>query len=282
MIRWGRILLAHPKPFRLVAAKLLVWTGLSRFLTLQLDGYRLRFYPSNATTNLWIVPDSRSHGLELFRDYAKPGDAVVDVGANVGEVAILTSQRVGPTGSVLAFEPSPRIYGYLRGNLELNGCRNVTTRNAALGAAAGSARMTDDRRDDMNRLDADGGVPVECSTLDIEVPAQVRPALIKVDVEGTELSVLKGGADVLSRTACVNCEMWASHFERNGYTMGDLIAFLRSAGFSPFVIHAGPSLRPVDETFAEPGGHELVAVRDVNAFLHRTGWSLHRERASAG
>lgn len=277
MMRWVRILLAHPRPFRLMLAKLLVWSGLCRFLTLQLDGYRLRFYPSNATTNLWISPRSRTHGLELFRDYCKPGDIVVDVGANVGEVSIVMSRGVGPSGRVLAFEPSPRVYGYLLGNLELNGCVNVTARNAALGAAAGMARMTDDRRDDMNRLSDDGRVRVECSTLDREVPADARPALIKIDVEGTELDVLKGGAAVLSRAACVNCEMWASHFERHGYTMGDLIAHLRAARFATFVIAPGPSLRPVDEQFSAPGGHELVAARDVDAFLRRTGWLLHRD-----
>jgi FkbM family methyltransferase len=274
MIRWARILWNHPRPLRLAAAKLLVWSGWSSRFTLQLDGYRLRFYPSNATTNLWIDPQSRMHGLELFRDYCRPGDVAVDVGGNVGEVAIVMSQRVGVDGRVFAFEPSPRIYAYLRGNLELNGCSNVAARNAALGAAAGVVRMTDDRRDDMNHLTSDGGIAVQCSTLDAEIPADLHPALIKVDVEGTELQVLQGGAATLRRTACVNCEMWASHFQRHGYTMGALIGLLRDAGFATFIIDGARSLRPVDGSFAEPGGHELVAIRDVPAFLARTGWSL--------
>lgn len=274
--RWPRILATHPRPFRLAAAKLLVWTGTSRFLTLRFDGYRLRFYPSNATINLWVSPQSRMHGLELFRDYCKPGDVVVDVGANVGEVSIVMSQRVGPAGSVFAFEPLPRVYGYLRGNLALNACANVKARNVALGAAPGVAHMTDDRRDDMNRLAADGIITIDCSTLDIEVPADLHPALVKIDVEGTELNVLSGGSELLSRTSCVNCEMWQSHFQRNGYSMGDLIAFLRSSGFSTFVIDSTSVLRPIDDSFAEDGGHELIAVRDVGAFIARTGWSLRR------
>jgi hypothetical protein len=162
----------------------------------------------------------------------------------------------------------------MRGNLELNGCSNVAARNAALGAAAGAVRMTDDRRDDMNHLTSDGGIAVQCSTLDAEIPADLHPALIKVDVEGTELQVLQGGAATLRRTACVNCEMWASHFQRHGYTMGTLIGLLRDAGFATFIIDGARSLRPVDGSFAEPGGHELVAIRDVPAFLARTGWSL--------
>jgi hypothetical protein len=92
--------------------------------------------------------------------------------------------------------------------------------------------------------------------------------------------VLKGGLGLLSRTACVNCEMWELHFRRNGYGMGDVIGFLSDAGFSTFVIDAVSALRPVDRTFTKPGGHELVAVRDVADFLHRTGWWIVSDRAS--
>jgi len=279
---WLHVVFDHPRPLRFITAKFLAWSGLSQFLTLQLDGYQLRVYPSNATLNLWISAASRVHGLELFRDYCAAGDVVVDVGANVGEVSIVLSQKVGPGGQVFAFEPVPRIYGYLRGNLALNRCMNVITHNLALGAAAGSVRMTDDRRDDMNRVVRDGGITVPGSTLDLEVPESLSPALIKVDVEGTELFVLQGGPEVLSRTACVNCEMWELHFRRNGYSMGDLIAFMRDAGFVTFVIQQPRQLRPVDSSFADPGGHELVAVRDVANFLARTGWSLVAAGPSAG
>ena len=264
----------HPRPVRLVVANLLAWSGLSPLFTLKLDDHRLRFYPSNATMNLWISPEGRMHGLELFRDYCAAGDVVVDVGANVGEVSIVVSLRVGPTGQVFAFEPAPRIYGYLRGNLDLNDCTNVVPRNMALAAAPGPVRMTDDRRDDMNRVTTDGSLLVPCSTLDLEVPAPFSPALLKIDVEGSELFVLKGGSGLLSRTACVNCEMWESHFRRNGYGMGDVIALLRDAGFRTFVIEPGPRLRPVDAAFAEPGGHELIAVRNVAEFAARTGWPV--------
>lgn len=274
LTRWLRILATHPRPFRLVTAKLLTWSRLSPLLTLQLDGYRLRFYPSNATLNLWVSPESRVHGLELFRDYCGSGDVVVDVGANVGEVSLVVSGQVGVNGQVFAFEPVPRIYRYLQGNLQLNARTNVVARNLALGASAGVVHMSNDRRDDMNRVVADGGITVTCSTLDRELPEGISPALVKIDVEGAELQVLKGGPQTLSRTACVNCEMWESHFRRFGHEMGDVIAFLRASGFVTFVITDGPGLRPVDASFAEPGGHELVALRDVADFVRRSGWSI--------
>ncbi len=125
---------------------------LSRLFTIQLDGYALRFYPTNVSANLWINPDSRFHDLSLFKDYCRPGDTVVDVGANIGEVSIVFSQRVGAAGQVFAFEPQPRVFQYLLGNLALNRCSNVTARNVALGSAPGAARMSDDKQDDMNRI----------------------------------------------------------------------------------------------------------------------------------
>ena len=274
LVHWLRVLRQHPRPGRLAAARLLKWSGLSHLLTMQFDGYRLRVYPSNVTLNLWIDPGSRTHSLALFRDYCRRGDVVVDVGANIGEVSVIMSQQVGSDGRVFAFEPLPRVFGYLRGNLALNGCTNVTTRNAALGTVPGTVMITDDRRDDMNRLVAEGGTPVECSTIDRELAGTGSVALIKIDVEGTELAVLKGARETLARTACVNCEMYQAHFLRYGHAMGDLIAFLQDLGFFTFVLGRGPALRPVDSTFAEAGGHELIAVRDVAAFAARTGWAF--------
>jgi FkbM family methyltransferase len=271
---WLRVIRNHPRPVRLIAARVLEWSGCSQLFTVPLDGYRLRLYPSNATLNLWINPQSRMHGLELFRDYCSAGDMVVDVGANVGEVSIIMSQQVGAAGRVVAFEPSPRIYRYLQGNLALNRCANVTTRNVALAAKPGQLMLSDDRRDDMNHLVTAGGVTVECSTIDLELTGDGPLALLKIDVEGAELFVLQGAMRWLARTECVNCEMWESHFRRYGYGMADLIGFLADRGFETFVIDGARRLRPVDAAFADPGGHELVAVRARDAFLRRTGWQV--------
>lgn len=267
------VLRRHPRPARLVAARFLAWTGLSPLFTIALEDYRLRFYPTNTSANLWIDPASRFHDLSLFKDCCQPGDVAVDVGANIGEVSIVFSRRVGAGGAVIAFEPHPRIYRYLLGNLALNRCANVTARNLALGAAPGSVRMSDDKRDDMNRVLASGAIEVKGSTLDLELPA--RPiAFLKIDVEGHELSVLKGAGAVLQRTACVNCELIDAHCRREGHAMGDVIAFLQQSGFQTFVTSGHRRLVPVSGSFAGTGAYELVAVRDVADFARRTGWRV--------
>jgi FkbM family methyltransferase len=267
------VLRRHPRPARLVAARFLQWTGLSPLFTVQLDGYRLRFYPTNVSGNLWINPEGRFHGLELFKDYCKAGDIAIDVGANVGEVSIVLSQRAGSTGRIYAFEPNPRIHRYLLGNLALNQCGNVTAANLAVGASAGVTRMSDGRYDDMNRVVDSGEIEVTCTTLDEAVPAQPI-AFLKVDVEGSELRVLEGARQTLARAACVNCEMGEEHHRRYGYGMGDLITFLRRAGFRTYVVTSPRVLRSIDERFIDPGVHELVAIRDSSEFVRRTGWHL--------
>ena len=267
------ILRRHPRPIKLVAARVLQRTGLSRLFTIELDGYSLRFFPTNLSANLWIDPASRFHDLSVFTDYCRPGDVVVDVGANIGEVSIVCSKRVGETGQVIAFEPHPRIFEYLRGNLGLNQCRNVTTKPVALGRVASAATMTDERRDDMNRLTTGGPIAIACSTLDAELPPQAI-ALLKLDVEGSELHVLQGAPLTLARTACVISELIAEHCRRYGHTMGDVIGLLRRAGFTTYVARPHRQLDPVDESYSAAGAHELIAVRHPDDFLIRTGWRL--------
>src|SRR3989304_3675571 len=54
----------------------------------------------------------------------KPGDSVLDVGANIGYWSTALSAQVGPRGRVYAFEPSPVTLEYLRKNIAINNCGN--------------------------------------------------------------------------------------------------------------------------------------------------------------
>jgi FkbM family methyltransferase len=270
---WIRVIRTHPRPLRLMAARVLQHTGLSRVFTIKLDGYALRFYPTNLSANLWINTESRFHDLSLFKQYCRPGDTIIDVGANIGEISIICSQRVGAGGRVFAFEPHPRIYRFLIGNLAFNHCTNVSARNVALGETNAHLRMSDGKRDDMNRIDASGTIAIAVTTLDSEVPASPI-ALLKVDVEGAELSVLKGAMRTLELAACVNCELIEAHCERYGHHMGDVIAFLQQAGLSTYRLADAHRLEAIDATFRDPGAHELVALRDPADFIARTGWQI--------
>jgi FkbM family methyltransferase len=274
LLHSARVMVRHPRPFRLIAARLLQLLRLAPLFTIRFDGYALRFYPTNVSANLWINPDSRFHDLALFKDYCRPGDTVIDVGANIGEVSIVCSQRVGATGHVFAFEPHPRIYQFLLGNLLFNRCSNVSCHNVALGEREATMMFSNDKRDDMNHIDVSGSIPVVVTTLDRALPSSAV-AFLKVDVEGDELGVLRGAARTISMTACVNCELIEAHCQRYGHRMGDVIAHLQAAGLTTYRIAQPRQLGAIDADFCEPGSHELIALRNPADFVARTGWRIN-------
>src|SRR5437867_1922845 len=79
--------------------------------------------------------------MALAAAWVHAGDTVFDIGANVGIYTLLFSERVGPRGRVVAFEPSARNVSYLKRHLALNGATNVSVVEADASATAGIARF---------------------------------------------------------------------------------------------------------------------------------------------
>lgn len=139
-----------------------------------------------------------------LRKLIKPGDICWDIGANIGFYTCLFASQVGDNGAVIAFEPASRTYGYLKENVSLNQFENVTVVNKGLGdkqeqrtlyySEAGLAEGT------ASLKYTDGRAASERVTLDTidnlisEFPA---PELVKIDVEGYQLEVLRGGEHFL-------------------------------------------------------------------------------------
>lgn len=130
-----------------------------------------------------------------------PGDVVWDVGANVGHYSMQISERVGPSGKVFAFEPDKVTQERLRGNC--TGRHNVYVREYGLSDTTHRARLlagTDDLRatsrlvPDNGDGDGRGVVNVELVAGDEAIATRQAesPNVIKIDVEGHELSVLQG------------------------------------------------------------------------------------------
>src|SRR5262249_51802588 len=137
----------------------------------------------------------------LAASLVRPGDTVIDVGAHVGIYTLLFSASVGPTGNVIAFEPSPDNVAYLRKHLALNNAGNVTIVNAAVAAQSGRARFAFGADSSTGHVSNEGTLEVVTIRLDDYITeARCRPSLIKIDVEGAEVEVLEGLADTL-RTA---------------------------------------------------------------------------------
>lgn len=275
MKNYYRLIRDHKHPTRFVLAKLLMLTGTCRILTSQQHGYRLRFHRSNVAMYRWIAPLEQNDELEFFRAYLKPGDTVVDVGANIGETVLTESLAVGNSGRVIAFEPHPRTFGFFRQNLELNQVRNVEAHNLGLGEKAGTVSFSDNKRDDMNRVDGDtSGLQVRIDRLDNCVPPSGPVELLKVDVEGYEKFVLAGATDLLKRTRCVYFEVCSTHFAWFGYSTRELLEMLCDAGFQLFRINRPGCLCSIPVDFESESFENLVALRKPADFQQRSGWDI--------
>jgi len=156
----------------------------------------------------------RDHGefsaeeIDVLAGLLRPGDLVIDVGANIGALTVPLAQAVGPTGHVVAIEPQRLMFQLLCANVALNSLANVTCLNAASGARGGTIAVP--QIDPHNPM-SPGSVSFHASlpngavtervpitpidTLPVRLVDNVR--LIKIDVEGMETQVLMGAEEVV-------------------------------------------------------------------------------------
>jgi FkbM family methyltransferase len=161
--------------------------------------------------------------LETLRRFVEPGDLVVDVGANIGNHTVFLAGVCGCR--VLAVEPHPLAFAILSENIRANNLQSlVTAHRVALGREKGSAdfepmTVAHNLGGSTLRIDGHG---VEIATLD-ELLAGRRARLLKIDVEGMELSVLRGAERALRKgrpLVCVEAKEEAEFAEVFDYLSG--------------------------------------------------------------
>lgn len=138
------------------------------------------------------------HELEVMCGLVRPGDTVLDVGANIGLHTLHLSRAVGPHGTVHAFEPDPANLALLRRNVEHNGCHNVIVHPYGLGPESAEHRLFACKGNKGFQSLAKGEWSTEEVLVRIEpasvVLAGVEARFMKLDVEGAEPFVLAGFA----------------------------------------------------------------------------------------
>ncbi len=219
-----------------------------------------------------------------FERFARSGDLLLDIGANLGLHTLQASRIAGPSGRVLSFEPNPNMTALLRQSLEKNDCRNVTLHQCGLGseettldlhvpldhAGRGSLLEPNSKQDPLTRI----SVPVK--TLDSLLAGEgSRVGLVKMDVEGFESEVLRGAAELLSNSP-PHGWIFESHNLSKGLRSEPSAAILLEAGYRLFFI-VGRGMRvsqlPADEHSPPPSGcHDILAIHQDS---ERLGSLMH-------
>ncbi len=204
-----------------------------------IHGFSMKIDPSRDSgveLSLFQTGTYEKGTLHLLEKFLKPGDCFVDIGANIGLMTIFASHCVGKTGKVLAFEAHPETYGLLKYNLEINKIENTETFAFALGDENGTAFIYDNW--DINRggaslvikNEASEGHEIQVRKLDELISPETKPKVMKIDVEGFEMQVLKGAKETIAATKPILIVEFSA-LRDNHYDHFEMIDFIESFGF---------------------------------------------------
>jgi FkbM family methyltransferase len=208
---------------------------------------------ATAEGRFWVDPASYS-GFELaetgvyepvtlgiLKRVLHAGDTFIDIGANEGYFAVVSSRLVGPNGRVLAIEPQLRMQPVLQRNLAANHCANVAVVQAAISDRSGSATLY--LTPDMNtcasglaestryRLERQTTPLMTLGDLVARVPGGA--CVVKMDIEGYEHEAILG-AEKLLRAGAVRILILEQHqhlMRKRGLDVEAIPRLLQSCGY---------------------------------------------------
>jgi FkbM family methyltransferase len=247
---------AWHRPLRVVFRSTLGWLAADRLVATLPGGERVRLLPEHRQL-AWNAEE-----YAAFKAAVVPGATVLDVGANLGAYTVLFAQWVGPRGRVFAFEPAPGSRSGLSRQLALNGVEpRVQVRPEAVAGASGVRSFHADGVRGDNRLvtsdDSPGAGCVEVPTTSIDEFCQgagIEPDVMKIDVEGAELDVLRGARRTIARRGsrlAVFVELHPRLWPRSGVSRQDIETELDAQGLT---------IERIDER-GDPWAIEGVCVR---------------------
>jgi len=222
-----------------VFAKNLVGNFPEELLTITKDGRKFIVNPApHSYEKVYFLGEYEPDVTEIISKIVKKGDVCLDIGANIGWYATLLQKLVGASGQVYAFEPVPKTFSLLSRNVELNSkSGNVFVNNIALGETEKEVEiyLFDNLPDGHASLEKGGKngfqtFNARLFTLDsfIEKNKIGEINFIKADIEGAELTMLKGASKVFkqSRPPILEIEMALETTREFGYLPNDLIEFI--------------------------------------------------------
>lgn len=232
---------------------LITRTSLSNGITMDLD------ISEFVQSHLYLFGSYELPTVRFIRSHVRPGMTLIDVGAQIGYITLEMSRAGGSGVSLYSFEPEPRNIAKLNANLRLNDINNVTIVDRAVSDHDGLIRlfMSSDNNAGTHSTIASGPfvsndfIEIPCVRLDTFVREQAVQSvdMIKIDVEGGELEVLKGAEETLRRFKPVLIvEMSSSIQQSRGFSVPKFKEMLRDWGYSAYSINTDGSLSLTNNT----------------------------------
>ncbi len=220
---------------------------------------------------LWGEHDPRI--TRVMDAVLRPGDTVLDIGANFGVAGLFACKKVGEKGKVHLFEPQPMLAQCLRTSMLINGYRQAVVHECALSNRSGSAEMAIIEPGNLGTgtIVSQGnqpagekiGVRVENAGEFVRALGCRRVSLIKIDVEGHEGVILDSMRDWM-REVKPGVVLFECHMEKGGFWSDNAVALLSAMGYEFLAYdmskYWSTHLYPVTKEMNEPPGHDFVAV----------------------
>ena len=223
--------------------------------------------------------------LAWLKDQIKAGDSVLDAGGNIGSVSIALS-LAQPDANIYAFEPDPMNFSLFQMNLALNGCRNVSAFNLALGAKEGFIQFfrSPDNFGDHRTAKPKGVDLREVEFKQLTTPIQkvcansflkncfqgVEIDLAKIDTQGADFEILESILPLLKQKAKIAIEFSPYHIDSNGTSREQVERLL--GGFSS-LIKIRPSAQSIYE-LEETNQNALMNFYDEQKDRYKTHFDI--------
>lgn len=230
-------------------------------------GQYIYVYPNDYIGRMIIFFGDLDPSISYFiKRNIKSGDVVVDVGANLGIVTLQVASIVGPEGKVISFEPNKHIVDALVKSIEYNSFNNIQIINKALSDQDGIMKLLIPPQGfGQAKISDEGNVTCEVMQLDnfvIDDTSSIR--LMKIDVEGHESKVLKGGLNFIKHYS-PELILFESHKSQGAFWQREEVQLLEGLGYNFFelkrVFLQAKLFRLTKNTNYKPDSYDFVAIK---------------------
>jgi FkbM family methyltransferase len=263
----------------------------SQILTHTVDGHRILLDPSEPFIAFHVLETGEWERplRQLLARILVTGGRYLDVGGNIGLHALYAASLMGIDGRVLALEPHPKTAALFRKNMEINGFQDIVLMvEAAAAEVDGGTRRFEYFVDHSamsgfslgsQRLASFPGTVEQIDVPVVSLDALLSrnnfaPDVVKIDVEGFELNVLKGASELIGGTRDVAFIIeHAAHYTDSVMGLGaarELVSVLEQGGFQAYLVVEN-GCKPVsiddldhvggDILFLKPGSPKLAKIQ---------------------